>query len=249
MYITFYKFFISFTTFEVNVFYMTNFEQLLYQHSPEPFPIINQANSVGDYTTIDLSATNKELQQIDITNAVDFERYIRLYLTKKNKKVAYGGYNELRAIYKRSGHFYTENPKDERNIHLGVDFWCAAGTAVLAVLNGVVHSFKNNTAFGDYGPTILLEHELKGVTFYSLYGHLSIQSLQGLTVGKTVKRGEVIGRLGNASVNGNYAPHLHFQIIKDVEGNFGDYKGVTSLNDKEKDLINCPDPNLLLKLK
>ena len=58
-----------------------------------------------------------------------------------------------------------------------------------------------------------------------------------------------IGNLGVASVNGDYAPHLHFQIIRDLEDNFGDYPGVASENNIPFYKRNCPDPNLLLKLK
>lgn len=228
---------------------MNKFEKLLLSLSHEPLHVIQGLTQQSEYIAIDLSSNNTDLQQINTSDAVAFENYINRVLKSNTKKVAFGGYNEVRNIYKRSGHFYTENPNDERNIHLGVDFWCAAGTEVLAVLNGVVHSFNDNTAFGDYGPTILLEHKQSNIVFYTLYGHLSVASLQDLKVGMPITQGQVIGTLGDARVNGNYAPHLHFQIIRDVEGGFGDYKGVTSLNDKEKDLKNCPNPNLLLKLK
>ena len=50
-------------------------------------------------------------------------------------------------------------------------------------------------------------------------------------------------------VNGDYPPHLHFQIINDLQGNFGDYLGVCSANELDFYKENCPDPNLILKLK
>ena len=77
---------------------------------------------------------------------------------------------------------------------------------------------------------------------------MSLASINDIKVGDKVAKGDVIGYLGDSSVNGDYAPHLHYQLINDMEGSFGDFRGVTSLNDREKDLKNCPDPNLLLKI-
>ena len=48
--------------------------------------------------------------------------------------------------------------------------------------------------------------------------------------------------------NGDYPPHLHFQIILDIENFYGDYPGVCSENDLKYYSQNCPDPNLVLKL-
>lgn len=63
-----------------------------------------------------------------------------------------------------------------------------------------------------------------------------------------MEAGDKIGAVGSAKVNGEYAPHLHFQIIEDLQGNSGDYPGVSSKEDIEFYLKNCPDPNLLLKI-
>jgi len=130
----------------------------------------------------------------------------------------------------------------------GLDIWCEAGTTILAPLDGKVHSFKNNTNFGDYGPTIILEHTLNEITFFTLYGHLSLSSISNITVGTQVAKGSVIATLGESSVNGDYAPHLHFQIIKDLEDWKGDYPGVSNRKEIRTYLDNCPDPDLLLKI-
>ncbi|CAN0606544.1 unnamed protein product, partial [Ectocarpus sp. 12 AP-2014] len=102
---------------------------------------------------------------------------------------------------------------------------------------------------GDYGPTIILEHTLHHITFYTLYGHLSIESLIGLFKGKVFKAGETLAKLGTPDINVNYAPHLHFQIIKDLEGNEADYPGVCALENLQHYKFNCPNPNYLLKIK
>tara|TARA_R110002012_G_scaffold318923_2_gene538166 strand:- start:2506 stop:3165 length:660 start_codon:yes stop_codon:yes gene_type:complete len=200
------------------------------------------------YISIDLSSANKDLEQFDVSLSSNWESYLESYLKRHDKQIAYGGYLERRALYDRSDYFNHEDKQKQRCIHLGLDLWIEAGTSVLAAFDAKVHSFKNNTNFGDYGPTIILEHTINNEIFYTLYGHLSLGSIEGLKIGEKFAQGDVIGYLGDAKVNGDYAPHLHFQIIKDLQGNFGDYPGVSNLNDLEFYKTNCPDPKPFLGL-
>ncbi|MGC6524644.1 MAG: peptidoglycan DD-metalloendopeptidase family protein [Flavobacteriaceae bacterium] len=224
-------------------------KQKLIELSNFPTKVVASHIDFDKYISIDLSHQNAELKKIKLNSSESLSDYINNYLKIHSKKIAFGGYLEKREIYKRSSHFNTQNTENQRNIHLGIDLWCETNTAVLAALNGVIHSFKNNTAYGDYGPTIILEHCIDGITFYTLYGHLSLDSITNLRVGTKVKAAEVIGYLGTAEVNGDYPPHLHFQIINDLQGNFGDYPGVCNTNELDFYKENCPDPNLILKLK
>lgn len=202
---------------------------------------------MNEYVSISLNASNNDLN-FDVSSSIAWEKYIDEYLLRNNAKVAFGGYLERRNIYQRSTHFNSIDEKNQRNIHLGIDFWCKENTAVLAVLDGEIHSYKNNDNYGDYGPTIILKHEIADKTFYSLYGHLTLESIQNIKVGTKIKKSEVIGRLGNNKVNGDYAPHLHFQLIVDIQEFNGDYPGVASENEIEYYAKNCPNPNILLKL-
>jgi len=111
--------------------------------------VIDSSISYSDYTPIDLSASNLELAQIDISNPKNFEGYIENYLKNKNAKIAYGGYNEVRNLYKQSTLFNDEQV-DERNIHIGMDLWIQAGTAVLAAVDGTVYGFANKSGKGNY---------------------------------------------------------------------------------------------------
>lgn len=203
-----------------------------------------------DYTTycaIDLSATATDLLSLDLTNAQLFETFVERHLQANEAKIAFGGYLEKRNLYKRSTVFNDVNI-EERDIHIGLDLWIKAGTNVLAALDGTVHSFQNNDALGDYGPTIIIQHMINDCVFYTLYGHLSLDSLRDKQVGHIVKKGEVIAQLGAAPINGDYAPHLHFQIIADLEGKKGDYPGVCAEKDLDFYKNNCPDPNFLLQI-
>ncbi|MDB4289596.1 peptidoglycan DD-metalloendopeptidase family protein [Flavobacteriaceae bacterium] len=225
-----------------------DFKTFLFELSQTPVRVIAPSVDFSAYVPIDLSKDNKALEDFDTSCSQSWMAYINQYLHDLNKSVAFGGYLETRSIYTRSTHFETNNALESRNIHLGVDLWCAAETPVLAAFDGVVHSFQDNTNHGDYGPTIVLKHCINGVTFYTLYGHLSKSSIKTLYKNTQIIKEQVIGYLGDAAVNGDYAPHLHFQIIKNIADYEGDYPGVSSQKDLDFYSANCPDPNLVLKL-
>ena len=218
-------------------------EKFLNSISAKPLKVIDNTIAFSDYIPISISSENSDLN-FDISSSKEWETYINTYLKKNNKKVAYGGYLEKRDIYSRSKYF----EGNDRNIHLGIDFWCDVNTNILAILEGEVHSIGNNKNFGDYGPTVILKHQVNNKEFYSLYGHLSSNSIQELKVGKKINRGEVFAKLGASNENGDYAPHLHFQIIIDIENYMGDYPGVCNADDLVFYKNNCPNPLSLCKL-
>lgn len=212
-----------------------------------PVKIIDATIDYSQYIPFDLSISNQELAKYKTQTAREFEFYIETLLAQAKAKVAFGGYLEQRNIYKRSENF-NNSTTAERNIHIGLDLWVKTGTPVLAAFNGTVHSFKNNNSLGDYGPTIILKHIIENQTFYTLYGHLSLESIADLKVGDVFLKEQILGTLGKPDVNGDYAPHLHFQIIKNIGDNFGDYPGVCSKIDLDYYTNNCPNPNLVLKI-
>ena len=197
-----------------------------------------------DFFVFDLTEENRELWEVDLADVRDFNNYIQRKLRDSNCRWGIGRYNEDRSIYRHSQLFSTA-----RSIHLGIDLWVEAGTPVLCPFDGRVHSFQNNEGEGDYGPTIILEHNVDGQRFYTLYGHLSLGSIQRLQVGQTIVRGDRVGDVGNFPINGNWPAHLHFQIITDLKGKRGDFPGVAGREDREHFLEICPDPNIVLKLR
>ena len=228
---------------------MNPFSKFLNEISSKSLYVLDKGISLSKYVPIDLSYKNNLLHEVDVSSSSCLSNFVNKQIEEQNGLVGFGGYNETRTIYQRSGHFKALNSERERNIHLGVDLWCSAKTLVYTPLDATVHSFNNNNNYGDYGPTIILQHTIKNVVFYTLFGHLSLQSIVGLKVGQIFKQGEVIGDLGDTSVNGDYPPHLHFQIIKNIQDYNGDYPGVCNKTDLRFYLDNCPNPELLLKLK
>jgi murein DD-endopeptidase MepM/ murein hydrolase activator NlpD len=199
----------------------------------------------SEYVPLDLSISNTRIH--NLATAEEYGVFIQNHLESNNGKIAFGGYQEIRNLYQRSSVFKAENT-EERNIHIGLDLWINESASVHAAIGGTIHSLQNNTALGDYGPTIIIEHELEGIVFHTLYGHLSEESLKGKHVGDRIAQGEEFANLGLPLINGDYAQHLHFQIIIDMENKKGDYPGVCSSTTLNHYIANCPNPNVLLKI-
>jgi len=200
------------------------------------------------YRKLDFTAENTDLLTRDLSETRDFSDYVFKELLSENTYNGIGGYGEDRVIYRHRKHFTTDSAKP-RSIHLGVDIWTEAGTPIFAPLDAVVHSFAFNDHYGDYGPTIILAHELGGIAFFSLYGHLSLSSLEGLHEGKTIKAGERFAFIGPYPENGDWPPHVHFQLIRDMGEHKGDFPGVCNTSDQDYYLNLCPDPQLMLRAK
>ncbi|MCS6988890.1 MAG: M23 family metallopeptidase [Chloroherpetonaceae bacterium] len=88
--------------------------------------------------------------------------------------------------------------------HSGQDFTAPIGTPIYATGNGVVET----ASFVDgYGNCVIIDH---GFGYKTVYAH---QSKLNVKVGQAVKRGQLIGFVGNTGVS--EAPHLHYEVIKD----------------------------------
>jgi murein DD-endopeptidase MepM/ murein hydrolase activator NlpD len=196
---------------------------------------------------MDFTAANTSLTDEILNNTDRFSADVNDRLQTAGARYGIGGYLEHRTVYSRSNVFDAANAGEEpRRLHLGIDIWGKAGTPVMAPLEGTVHSFAFNDHYGDYGATIILLHELPNLRFHSLYGHLSLRDLDGLQKGKPVKAGQIIAHFGEPKENGHWPPHLHFQLILDMEGKQGDYPGVCKGSEQEKYAANCPDPDMML---
>lgn len=165
---------------------------------------------------------------------------------RKGADFLLGGYDEIRSMYQRSELF--DGEQEPRRLHLGTDIWGPAGTAVFAFMGGMVHSTGYNDRLGDYGATMILLHQLEGIPFYTLYGHISLKDISQVAAGQYISRGQVIAHFGIPEENGHWPPHLHFQVINDIGLREGDYPGVCRLSERMQWLENCPDPDLILQL-
>ena len=202
-------------------------------------------------SSIDLTAENTDLTEPVYNDVHVFSYWIDQLREKQNARYLVGGYNELRKMYERSelfGNRVSGKTGEPRRLHLGTDIWGPEGTKVFTPLKGKVHSHAFNNQDGDYGATIVLQHHEDGITFHTLYGHLCKADLIQIAEGDEVCAGSVIGHFGNFADNGGWPPHLHFQVIHDMEGMKGDYPGVCRYTERMKYLGNCPDPDLILHM-
>jgi murein DD-endopeptidase MepM/ murein hydrolase activator NlpD len=212
------------------------------------FSVVNLPVIEGKLLLMDFTASNPSLTWEVLSTTEKFSAYITQLLEQEQVSFGIGGYNEHRTVYSRSPVFDSANGAEPRRLHLGMDIWGPVNTPVFAVADGFVHSISNNHAYGDYGATIILMHKMDGFEFHSLYGHLSLQDLRELETGQPIQGGSAIAHFGPPQENGQWPPHLHFQLIIDMEGKVGDYTGVCSLSEREGYLANCPDPNIVLQI-
>jgi murein DD-endopeptidase MepM/ murein hydrolase activator NlpD len=193
----------------------------------------------------DFTAANAAINPMLVSNTAAFAKWVDNQLKASHCRYGIGGYMEHRTLYASSALFDAHD--EPRRLHLGIDIWGLAGTRIYSPLPATIHSFNDNNNFGDYGGTIILTHQLPGLTLYSLYGHLSRKSLDGLELGQSITINEQIATLGDIPENGHWPPHLHFQLMFDMQGCKGDYPGVGQYSKKARYLENIPDPNLLLQ--
>ena len=105
-----------------------------------------------------------------------------------------------------SGYGWRTDPfTKSRRMHKGMDFSAPTGTPIYAPSDGKVIRVDSRSA--GYGKHVRIDH---GFGYVTLYAHLSEYNVRR---GQRVKRGDVIGFVGNTGRS--VAPHLHYEIRKD----------------------------------
>ncbi|MEQ9563007.1 MAG: peptidoglycan DD-metalloendopeptidase family protein [Woeseiaceae bacterium] len=213
--------------------------QFLASASLAPAPVIE---TDGRAVVLDLSATSLLLAGEPSAMTVHrLGEIIDAEMRRAGTSFAFGRYAENRALYD-SENFAGAGNGERRTVHLGIDLFCATGTAVHAPLDGEVVIVANNTADLDYGPMLVLKHRAGQHDFHSLYGHLNLRSIDGCREGQAVRAGDKIAELGGPPENGNWPPHLHFQLILDLLGLGRDFPGVAYQSQLDFWLAMSPSP-------
>jgi len=179
----------------------------------------------------------------DRVETLDFSDGYNASLMKKfiqEGRWGIGGYLE-----KRTGMYTAPQYENRRNIHMGVDIWAPAEEPVFSPLPGQIIYKDFHDQPGNYGGTMVLEHRMQGESLYALYGHLSKDSVGAAGIGKNLKAGEQLARLGDWRENGNWQPHLHLQLSLHDPGK-ADMPGVVAADQLETAKLNYPDPKILI---
>jgi len=197
-----------------------NIYRVIFEAEPEPsdesLPVLSLAKQykiLNDFTNSDLMS--------DATNKLDNIRK-ELYVQSKS-------YDELSALIKQKNALLSSIPaiepisgKQLKEIgsgfgmridpiykipiyHPGLDFVAAPGTPIHATGDGIIETAVLGYGEG-YGNHVVIQH---GFGYETLYGHMSRITVH---VGQHVKRGDVIGTVGNTGRS--TGPHCHYEVIK-----------------------------------
>ena len=210
---------------------------------------IGKSLDTSNSVVVDLSVGSTDIPSpLQLADVNAFSELATRKINSAKAEIGIGRYNEPRLIY--SGGQYASAGNETRTVHIAIDLLVKAGFPVYAVYDGTIHSFQDNDKPLDNGPTIIIEHKTTpdGPSFFVLYGHLSRASLVDLEVGRVVKKGEQIATVGEYPENGEWLPHLHFQLIADMMGLSGDFFGVAPPSKRDVWLSISPDPNLILQI-
>ncbi len=195
------KFFIVFSS--TLAVFLTLFTIFLLFSSPSKKEIISNKQYLSLDSTVDLLISNfskpksskKENSKFDFKNLNDKEKKFIVDLlpsglpSSSSRITSYFGYR-MHPILK------------ERRFHSGLDFGGKMGIPIVATADGFVEFAGKK---GGYGNFVLLDHEFG---FKSAYGHM--QPNLEVKSGSYVKRGDILGYLGNSGRS--TGPHLHYEI-------------------------------------
>ncbi len=209
------------------------------------FPSVNRL----EVHHLDLSVSSKWIgHQVEFNDIDVFQFKINQLQKQIPNKIIAGGYLEPRPIYTSAGYDKIGNHGQEnRTIHLGIDYWLPEKTPVHTFIEGQVVVAVNDAGNKEYGGLVILKHTTKSFEFYTLYGHLSVTSATRHKFGDIIKKGEKVGELGGSKENGNWASHLHFQVLLSNLDYTDDFPGVAYFRQIDVWKSICPDPNLLFK--
>ncbi|MCY4465518.1 MAG: aminotransferase class III-fold pyridoxal phosphate-dependent enzyme [Chloroflexi bacterium] len=208
-------------------------------------PILGVELSAENSQLLDLGMQSDLLAQVpDLSAPAAWAAPLQIAL---RGKIGIGLYKEIRPIYLTD--MFMIDPHHRRTLHLGIDLFAPAGAPIYAPLAGTVHVVNEHKEPQDYGPMLIVEHRpLPDLRFFTLYGHLAADALQRWQVGQPVGSGDLLAHIGDHPRNGNWAPHLHFQLLTDLLDLHDKAPGVCSPHEGDFWTSLCPDPNLLLKL-
>jgi len=196
---------------------------------------------------LDLSISSRWMGLQSESDDLDYVQYkISKLQDQQPDQIIAGGYLEPRPLYTTTAYDKMgNNGTESRTIHLGIDFWLPAQTPVHALFDGIVVTAVNDIGDKEYGGLIIVKHLADDLEFFTLYGHLSIASIETREVGQRITKGDCIGYLGHYPENGNWPTHLHFQIMLAKLGYTDDFPGVAYPEEINVWRSICPDPNLI----
>ncbi len=190
------------------------------------------------------SAAPQDLEQMHAAEALSLGPEVR------GRTAWIGRYGEPRGVYTDAAfRAASYRGSARRTVHLGIDIFMEAGTAVHAPCDAVVETIEVREGHLDYGGMVVLRHMTPaGDEFVTLYGHLSPASVRALSPGQRIGKGTRFASFGTPEDNGGWQPHLHFQLAVAPDTMPANWPGVADPDDRSLWEALCPNPAALLNL-
>ena len=152
--------------------------------------------------------TTKRFDRITSELVVQSKSFDEVFELARNKSIMLAHIPAIQPIEKGkgrivSGYGMRYHPiLKYRRMHWGIDITAPSGTPIYATADGRV-SFNGRK--GGYGKTCMIDH---GYGYQTQFGHMKTITVRK---GQKVKRGEIIGYVGNTGLS--EAPHVHYEVI------------------------------------
>jgi len=193
-----------------------NIYRVIFESEPIPWSIRNAGYGGSDrYARLDgyinsdiIIQTTRRLDQLTSQTVVQSKSFDDVFRMAKNKAEMLACIPAIQPIKKGegrivSGYGMRYHPiLKYRRMHHGIDISAPSGTPIFATGDGTIKSVGRN---GGYGKTVVIDH---GYGYQTLYGHMNTIIVKKY---KKVRRGEIIGYVGNTGLS--RAPHIHYEII------------------------------------
>ncbi|MDR3653881.1 MAG: M23 family metallopeptidase [Paludibacter sp.] len=193
-----------------------NLYRVVFQADPIPLSVRRGSSANTDYYEQLLDMTNseivvsttKKLNELKKELYIQSKSYDELVLLAKNNETMLADLPAIQPISNKnlmrmaSGYGWRIDPiYHTRRFHAGMDFAAPIGTDIFATANGTIQSAGWEQG---YGNCVQINH---GYGYVTLYGHMSAIKVR---VGQSVKRGEIIGLVGNTGRS--TGPHVHYEV-------------------------------------
>jgi len=197
-----------------------NIYRVIFEAEPIPKSIrkagyggVNRYQNLKGYSNSELIVkTNEKIDQISKQLYIQSKSYDEIIELAKNKADMLAALPAIQPVANKnlsriaSGYGYRIHPiYKNRKLHTGMDFSSKSGTPIYATGDGKISKLRRSRR--GYGNHVIIDH---GYGYKTLYAHMKKYIVQK---GQKVKRGEVIGYVGNTGTS--VAPHLHYEVIKD----------------------------------
>ena len=197
-----------------------NIYRVIFEADPIPKSIrkagyggVNRYQNLNGYKNSELIlSTTKKIDQITKQLYIQSKSFDDIIELAKNKSKMLASIPAIQPVANKdlkrmtSGYGYRIHPiYKTRKMHYGMDYSAKVGTEIYATGDGVISKVKRNKR--GYGNYVKINH---GFGYETLYAHMSKYIVKK---GQKVKRGEVIGYVGNTGIS--TAPHLHYEVRKD----------------------------------